>query len=251
MEEDFREILKDTIEYLLIPDNIVIKKISGIETKGSEFYEFIVKYSKMFQSDEIPQAQSIYEATLDSQMKIIVDKCFDYYKVQIYQNNDIIQAAKHIYVLHEKCKAMALLKYNEARKMGKKHYEEKYKLILIDKIENIYNEWRLNAEKYVEKFEAEKEKAKKAIEEKEQLYNEQLEATKLASEKLLDLEKKKNEIERKLFESEKTMFEERLENKARRLKEMTEERENERKARIELESKISELESKSSPCVIL
>lgn len=70
MDEEFKEELIRLIPHILAPENLVVKKINNKDLNSSEMKEYIESYFTLFQSDSLPQAQSIYESTIDKQMHI-------------------------------------------------------------------------------------------------------------------------------------------------------------------------------------
>ncbi|XP_070508821.1 atlastin-like [Chironomus tepperi] len=209
MDEDFKDELFNLIEHLLKPDRLVLKKINGNDLTGSEFLEYVLQYFKLFQSDKLPQAQSIYESTVEKQMNILVGICVDNYKETIYKNQDLIIDINEINkcflllpLLHNMSKCQALLLFNESKKMGNSDHEIKFKDILNVQIDKIYQEWEAQMKDNMTKIEHEKQKTQKALDEKKKLEIEKIINEKVNAEKLVELEKLKAE---KALESERML----------------------------------------------
>ena len=137
MDDEFKDELIFLINHLLKPDRLTLKKFNGCNVKGHEFLEYINQYFLLFQSDELPQAQTIFDATVEKQMTMLVTACFDNYKETIYRNRDVIKSENQIPILHDACKNKALLTYNEAKKMGNASHEALYKQILESEIDKL------------------------------------------------------------------------------------------------------------------
>ncbi|CAG9812153.1 unnamed protein product [Chironomus riparius] len=209
MDEDFKDELFSLIEYLLKPERLVLKKINGKDLKGSEFLKYVLQYFKLFQSDKLPKAQSIYESTVEKQMNILIELCINSYKETIHFNQEIIininemdKCIKLLPLLHKMSKCQTLLMYNESKKMGSSEHEVKFKGILIDQIEKIYQEWEAQMKENMVKIDKERKKTQKALEEKKTLEIEKMFNEKTAAEKLVEYEKLKAE---KALESERLL----------------------------------------------
>ncbi|XP_070508817.1 atlastin-2-like isoform X2 [Chironomus tepperi] len=169
MDEDFKIELFNLIEHLLKPDRLVLKKINGKDLKGSEFLEYVLQYFKLFQSDKLPQAQSIYESTVEKQMNILVDFCVETYKGTVYMNQDVIRTSRQITIFHDVSRNKALQIYKKSKKMGNSESDENFKLILEVKIGEAFKEWKESVENRIQIIEAEKERVRLELDEQHQL----------------------------------------------------------------------------------
>jgi len=240
MDEDFRIELFNLIDYLLKPERLVLKKINGKDLKGTEYLEYVLQYFKLFQSDKLPQAQSIYESTVEKQMNILVGLCVDNYKETVYKNQDLITNVTQIPIFHKMSKNQALLLYKDSKKMGNTGHEVRFKIELTKQIEKIFSEWKNRSEKSIKKIEEEKEKTRLALEEKQKAQLEQIENEKKAAEKLRELERLNaaKEIEHEKYLQQKEIAEARLEAEQLRAANAEAERQKAEAFRKELESKL-------------
>ncbi|CAG9812157.1 unnamed protein product [Chironomus riparius] len=253
MDEDFKIELFNLIENLLKTERLVMKKINGKDLKGSEFLEYVQQYFKLFQSDKLPQAQSIYESTVEKQMNILIGLCIDNYKETVYKNQDLISNISQIPVFHNMSKNQALLIYKESKKMGNSDHETKFKKELSKQIDKLFSEWKNRSEANIKKIEEEKEKTLKALEEKQKLQLEQIENERKAAEKLRELESLKSAkaIEHEKYLKEKEIAKARLEAEQLRSqnaefeKQKAEAFRKELEARLENERLRNELDKKS------
>jgi hypothetical protein len=253
MDEDFLEVLKSTIESTLAPERLVGKKMNGIEVTGKQFAEYFEQFLSLFQSNTLPEAQSIYDATVEQQHNSLIKSCLDYYKEQLFKNQDLILCDELIPVVHESCKNGSLLKYKNAKKMGNKHHETKHQQKLEQEIENCFLEWKEFANQNVQKIEQEMKKTRQAIREKEKLYEEQINVTKEYAEKLLNVEKQKNQMQQELFEKTKAEIEARLKAEILRREEMEAEKrlEEEYRQKLQLEYGNYKKEKEKSSCLLM
>jgi len=255
MDEDFKDELFSLIEHLLKPERLVLKKINGKNLKGSEFLEYVLEYFKLFQSDKLPQTQSIYESTVEKQMNILVGLCINNYKETIHNNQEVLIAIDDMNkcvalfpLLHNMSKCQTLLMYNESKKMGNFDHETKFKELLIYQVEKIYQEWESQMKENMIKIEKEKQKTQKVLEEKKKLEIEKIQNEKIAAEKLVELERFKAEkaLEKEKLLRTKQVEEIKLEIEEERLKKL----ESSKKAQeaiqkqLEAESEIEEWKKK-------
>ena len=207
MSEDFRSQIIQLIENVLRPENLVVKKFAENDLKGQEFYEYIEDYFNLFQSDNLPQAQTIYQSAIEKYMKMIIDQCLARYKEVVYSNHDAITHADQIPILHKLGKDQAFIEYEDSKKMGDLLLQEKYRNTLDKQIEKTYkDEWGNQSEKNVKKIGEEKEKTKLVMEEKKKLEIEHKENERKNVEYINEIKRidheKQMEYEKKIKEQE-------------------------------------------------
>ncbi|KAL7014018.1 hypothetical protein ACKWTF_015701 [Chironomus riparius] len=179
MDVDFKNELKSSIEDMLIPTNMVIKKINSKEVTGKEMKDYIQKYFEIFQSSNTMRVLNIYESTVELYMNNIIEKCLNDYKLRMFENKDLIGNDNNI--VHDSCKAKGLEMYDKQRKIGSLEYQKSCKTILFKKIDGIYEEF----ETFAEHEEQLKAALDKELQEKEELK----EAIKYVKYKLEELQK--------------------------------------------------------------
>lgn len=239
MDQEFKEELVIIIEKLLGPDNLVLKKINGKDLKCLELKEYIESYFKLFQSDTLPQAQSIYESTIDKQMNILISKCLDSYKENIVKNQDLLEEGT-LHIFHEMSKNKTLIIFKDEKKMGNNEHEKKYKSQLDTQMEKLYLEWKDRTEKNLKNLKNEKQKTEEAIKEKLRLEQEALEAERITRDKQAELERQKELqlIENDKYEAEKKAMDSRLDAEKERARAVEAERDAEKAWRQVLEEKL-------------
>ncbi|KAL7014016.1 hypothetical protein ACKWTF_015699 [Chironomus riparius] len=72
MDDELRQELKNVIENLLLPENMILKKINSKELTVNEMKTFIQKYFEIFQSNKIPETKTLYELTVENFMNNLV-----------------------------------------------------------------------------------------------------------------------------------------------------------------------------------
>ena len=239
MDDEFKEELVIIIEKLLGPDKLVLKKINAKDLKSFELKEYIQSYFVLFQSDTLPQAQSIYESTIDKQMSILITKCVDSYKENIVKNQDLVEE-ETLHIFHEMSKSKTLIMFNGEKKMGNIEHGKKYKTQLEAQMDKIYVEWRDLTLRSMQQLKEEKQKAEEAVKEKLRLEQEALDAERKTKEAQEDLERqiKLKLIEDEKYEAQKKEMQSRLEAEQERAKRIEAERENEKAWRQVLEERL-------------
>lgn len=61
LESDFVFYLKNIIESIFVPENLVVKKFLGKEVIGSEFKNFVLGYFDVFNSEDVPKVSFYYQ----------------------------------------------------------------------------------------------------------------------------------------------------------------------------------------------
>ncbi|XP_070509052.1 atlastin-like [Chironomus tepperi] len=240
MDEEFKEELQKVIEHLLLPNNVILKKINSKDLKGSEMKEYIDSYFQLFQSDTLPQAQSIYESTIEKQMSILLEKCIDHYKQTIFLSNDLL-TEENLHIVHEMSKNKTLIMFKEEKKMGNIEHERKFKVKLEEQMEKLYNEWKDQKKITFEQIKEQKAKQQALYEEQLRLEEEAKEAKHKAEINLIELNKAKElqKIEEEQFQTQKALLEARLEAENQRARAIEAERDAQKAHREALEARLA------------
>ncbi|CAH1734986.1 unnamed protein product [Chironomus riparius] len=209
MNEEFRSELKTFIEFLLMPDNLIIKQINSIDVNVKDMSQYLKNFFTIFQSTEVPRTSSIYEFTVESHMNSLVKKCVNDYKMTVYRNSDLI-TKESMPIIHEKCKEKALVLYSHEKKMGSSEHDEKFRTELIDEIDKFYEYFNEQSEQKSKEIEAELMVQHAAIVREQQQRLEATEALIQAEERLRRLEDRQNQIEAAEYERQRMMYEARV-----------------------------------------
>jgi hypothetical protein len=239
MDEEFKVELQRIIEHLLKSDSLVLKKINSKDLRGVELKEYIDQYFKLFQSDTLPQAQSIYESTIDKQMSILIARCVDHYKELIVKNQDLL-AEENLHIFHDMAKNKTLIMYKDEKKMGNSDHERRFKAVLEETLDKLFTEWKDRTLKSFEQIKEEKAKTEAAILEKAQLEKEAMEAEIRTQQQLQELEnqKKLSAIEQEKYDAQKKLLDARLEAEKERARAVEAERDAQKAWREVLEQKL-------------
>lgn len=166
MDEEFVDEFKLLVEDLLNSDEIVLKKINEIEINAEEYLQYLTQYFIIFQSNDVPKVQAIYEAVVEKNMIILVNSCFERYKEVIVRNEKLLTNINQIPIFHRTAENDALLLYKTSPKMGNKNHELEFKELLLDNIQKFYHEWTNQSESSIKYIEEQKEITRQALKEK-------------------------------------------------------------------------------------
>jgi len=219
MDEDFKDELIVLIEHLLSFKNLVHKKVNKHSYEGIEFLNYLEDLFRIFQQNDLPKVETIFEMTVDRQMTKLVNLCLENYKTSIKNDQNAVTNSSMIKILHDKCEAQALLMYNESNKMGNSNHETKYKEILKNAVNKELNNWKREKEGFfrgieilrlqevrikeeeINKIRADKKAAQDRLEKERQRKIEILEKERILKEQELKKERQKvtkmqNELEK-------------------------------------------------------
>lgn len=191
MDENFKVELKKVIEYILLPDHLVFKKIGSHTITGKEIKTYIEQYFSLFQSDEAPKTTSLYDQMVESFLKNLKKKQFDYYKATIYKNKEYLNEDT-IKLVHELTKSRTLELFDNANKIGSMDHVAKYKQILDDEIEKIFIDF--TSERLQELIDAEVRSAEFMLKNQKQKKEETEKDIKKIQNLLEELEEERNEM---------------------------------------------------------
>lgn len=142
MSDRFKENLKEIIEYLLMPDNLITKKVNGNEVTGLMLKRYLDTYFQLIQANKI-QIRSFAEATIENYMNDLIERCLCKYELKNLKLNDI-KNIQEVPNMHIKCKNKVLELFNKERKLGSFEHLRKFRKKLKEKIKVMYREWKEN-----------------------------------------------------------------------------------------------------------
>ncbi|XP_070508822.1 atlastin-1-like [Chironomus tepperi] len=195
MDDDFLKEMKNLIENFFNPQNVIVKKIEGVDVKAHELFEYFKSYVNLFSMPgSIPKPKSLYELTVGKFLTQIVNKCFDVYDQNLSNPNNRTE----IDLIHNIAQTKALEAFSDAKKMGNSQDAQKYKEFLEQKIQKREFEWKNSMKIHFDQLEEEQRKAKEAADEIERLrkQEEEMESKRKAEELQRQLEEREREIAR-------------------------------------------------------
>lgn len=159
IDEEFVDTMKELFPAILSPANLTVKTINGVPIKAFELSVYVRQYVDLFKSENLPEAKSIYESTLDNQFQILMSKAVEIYLESISLYQEHIKDTPEVYQLHNVSKALALRYFDEEKKFGNKEDATVYETELDEKLEKAFNEWKPVTMEFLEKIRAEQGKA--------------------------------------------------------------------------------------------
>jgi hypothetical protein len=132
--------LKVLVPSMLAPENLAVKKIGGYEMTGEKLYQHMQFYLKLFSSNKIPSALTVYESTVTKFLQDLVSSTAALYRELMSNGTLAIETHSDFDILHLKSKEEAIDFYNNERKMGGNNSIVFYRNSLIGEIDKILNE---------------------------------------------------------------------------------------------------------------
>lgn len=87
IDQGFLAQVETLMSQLLDPQNMKVKQINGRPVKAFEFVEYFEKYFACLNSGNLPNVQSIYEATSDITNRSVYRKCQQHYAQRMTRSN--------------------------------------------------------------------------------------------------------------------------------------------------------------------
>lgn len=224
MQDNFKDELKKSIEYLLMPERLILKKLNSQTLTCKEMYDCIEKYLNLFKSGEIPKTLTIYDSMAESNLNSLIKKCIDHYSSGTIRDPDL-KNEESIRLVHNKWKTKTLKIFDDENKMGDELQQQTFRAKLDKQLEHVYDNFKnINQQRFKEfkeaedihraKLEEERKKKEKAEEEKKRSEEEARKERKRAEEdsrrkeaewreEVRRAEQEKREMEAKVEEMER------------------------------------------------
>lgn len=159
IDEDFVDTMKELFPIILAPGNLTVKEINGVSVKAFELSVYVRQYVDLFKSENMPEAKSIYESTLDKQFEILMSKSVEVYLESISLYQEQIKSKPEVDQLHNISKTVALKFFNEEKKFGSSEDALPYHKELEEKLEKAFKEWKPVTLEFLDKIKNEQSKA--------------------------------------------------------------------------------------------
>ena len=159
IDEEFLQTMEELFPIILSPSNLTLKTINGVPIKAFELSVYVKQYVDLFKSENMPEAKSIYESTLDKQFQILISKCVEIYLESISLYQEQIKNKSEVDKLHEISKSVALKYFEDEKKFGSNEDSVSYRTELEENLEKALNEWKPVTLQFLEKIKDEQSKA--------------------------------------------------------------------------------------------
>jgi len=143
VRKSFKDHLADLVKDTLSPERLVIKKVNGENITCKDLLNYFEAYTKIYQSNEIPEPRTALEATAEANNINVKEEALRRYMTQMER----LTHGAYIYEdkfleLHHKHKEDSVLFFNKAKKLGGKEFSLKYQLELIESIDKAYENFK-------------------------------------------------------------------------------------------------------------
>lgn len=140
IDKDFKDNLLQLVQQLMSPENLIVKKVKDQPITACEFVMYFKSYFKIFESGELPEAKTIFQATAEVHNKKAVDVGKDFYTTHMAKYCSSVTAVREdiLRQQHSETRAKAIAVMEGKQLMGTEEYLNSF----IDELENfIEEEW--------------------------------------------------------------------------------------------------------------
>jgi len=136
---NFKQKLTELVRETLSPEHLIVKKINGIPISCRDLFTYFEAYTKIYQSDQIPEPRTALEATAQANNINVKEEALRRYDSEMEK----MTHGSYIYpeqfmVLHQKHKKESLDYFTKAKKLGGKEFSQKFYNELVDQIEKSF-----------------------------------------------------------------------------------------------------------------
>lgn len=119
IDEEFITHLKAFVPSILAPENLIIKKINGVELKAKDFIHYLISYKRTLSGSALPTPKTILGATADAQNYAAVSTAKDYYSelMESTFNPDVYSNTNDLQAMHAANNKKAFDFYNSVPKV--------------------------------------------------------------------------------------------------------------------------------------
>lgn len=119
IDEDFILHMKEFVPSILAPENLIIKKINGVELKAKDFVRYLTSYNRILSGSDLPTPKTILAATADAHNYAAVSTAKDYYSELMEKNinNDKFLSMTDLEAMHVENNKKAFEFYNNIPKV--------------------------------------------------------------------------------------------------------------------------------------
>ena len=147
ISDDFRKHISILVPLILSAENLKIKKVDGNSITGEEFITYFHTYTKLYNGNDLPEAKTVLQATIEASSLLTVNKCVQVYKDEMSKKLNIggsYVSSKKLDALHDKYMQYSLLKFDASKKLGQSNIIEGYRQDLEDQMMNLFEDMKIN-----------------------------------------------------------------------------------------------------------
>ncbi|XP_013135806.1 PREDICTED: atlastin-like [Papilio polytes] len=149
IDEEFKKCLKELVPYLLAPQNLQLKVLSGQTLKAKELLYYIKAYMEVFNGTELPVPQTILEATAQANNLSAVSEAREVYEGLM---EEVAGGARpylpppRLAEEHRRARDKALHCFSSKKKMGGDAKADTYREQLVQELEEQFDRLRAQNE---------------------------------------------------------------------------------------------------------
>lgn len=143
LDEEFIKQLKFLVSVLLAPKNLIVKTINKKSLGANDIYNCVLQYAN--NKGDIPDAKSIYEATVLTHMQNVIDESMLVFNNSLHDNLNSLKSLEEIDELYEKAKKTACDVFESSKKMGTADQIASYNENLTRKLRDCFLRWKPKA----------------------------------------------------------------------------------------------------------
>ena len=174
MDEDFREHLEKVINFILLPKNLITKKINGNLIKVDDFVRYVCMFVKLFQSNTLPEPKNVFDAISEIQLQKLNASYLQKYSTELHTKGAAIKNPLDIVSLHNQIEEAILHEYDQESKMAAKEIEDNFKQSLSEDILSEYQKIKQILEQNIAEIIRLEQEAKKQQELKDKQHAENM-----------------------------------------------------------------------------
>ena len=144
LSSDFKLHLSVLVPWILSPENLVVKQISGKKVRAKELTNFFESYSKVLSGTDLPEPKTLYMATADGNNNVALTEAKDLYN-RIMIEQVMGGQTKYVEPLllkaeHQRVKQIVMQHFDDFKKVGGDDYAEQFRNKLDQDLEIIFRQ---------------------------------------------------------------------------------------------------------------
>lgn len=118
MKTEFKDHLKAFVEDIFRPENLKTKKINGKDITGRDLVLSVGSYAEVLSSGDLPEAESLFEATVRAANSAVIIRCMVMYRERIQKLYTDPKDPTGFETFHASVVEAVILEFDKSVKMG-------------------------------------------------------------------------------------------------------------------------------------
>jgi len=148
---DFKKHISILVPLILSSKGLILKKIEGNCITGQEFITYFQAYTKLYSGNDLPEAKTVLQATVEASILLTVNKCVQIYKAEMSKNLNVggsYVSYKRLEAFHDKNIQYALMKFDGFKKLGNRNVIQRHRIDLEDQIMSAFEDFKTKNENH-------------------------------------------------------------------------------------------------------